>query len=189
MKRATIIRVVLLGGCLVTLELACRLGYVSELTMVPPSIMAVGLVEVLRAPEMRGEIVITLTGIAYAVLASVSAGFLLGCLLRAWPRARAALEPLLATYYAVPTFIFYPMFIVFFGMNRTPIVVIGFMFAFIAMMTSTMAISIRVKPRCLRMVFVPIYPDPRSKCEELRKSRASARMQGVLEKEYAVVKP
>ena len=92
----------------------------------------------MRAPEMRGEIVITLTGIAYAVLASVSAGFLLGCLLRAWPRARAALEPLLATYYAVPTFIFYPMFIVFFGMNRTPIVVIGFMFAFIAMMTSTM---------------------------------------------------
>ena len=30
------------------------------------------------------------------------------------------------------------MFIVFFGMNRIPIVVIGFMFAFIAMMTSTM---------------------------------------------------
>jgi NitT/TauT family transport system permease protein len=138
MKPATVLRIALLAAGLLALEAACRLGYVSQLTIVPPSEMATGLVAALREAETRIEIVTTLTGIACAALASVSAGFLLGCLLRAWPRARAALDPLLATYYSVPTFIFYPMFIVFFGMNRIPIVVIGFMFAFIAMMTSTM---------------------------------------------------
>jgi NitT/TauT family transport system permease protein len=119
-------------------EAACRLGYVTQLTMVPPSEMVVGLVAAVREADTRAEIVTTLTGIGCAAGLSVSTGFLLGCLLRAWPRARVALDPLLATYYSIPTFIFYPMFIVFFGMNRIPIVVIGFMFAFIAMMTSTM---------------------------------------------------
>ena len=138
MKTATILRIVLMAACLGAVEAACRLGYVSQLTMVPPSEMAVGLVAALREADTRGEVYTTLTGIVCAAILSVTAGFLLGCSLRAWPRARVAVDPLLATYYSVPTFIFYPMFIVFFGMNRIPIVVIGFMFAFIAMMTSTM---------------------------------------------------
>jgi NitT/TauT family transport system permease protein len=137
-KKATVIRIGLMAACLLAVEFACRLGYVTQLTMVPPSEMAVGLVAALREADTRTEIFTTLTGIGFAACLSVSAGFLLGCLLRAWPRARIALDPLLATYYSIPTFIFYPMFIVFFGMNRIPIVVIGFMFAFIAMMTSTM---------------------------------------------------
>jgi NitT/TauT family transport system permease protein len=138
MKPATLIRLSAIAVCLLAIELLCRLGYVSALTLVPPTEMVAGLIDVLRATDMRGEIVTTLTGIACAAIASVIAGFLLGALLHAWPRARASLDPVLATYYSVPTFIFYPMFIVFFGMNRIPIVVIGFMFAFVAMMTSTM---------------------------------------------------
>ena len=138
MKPATVIRIGLIVVFLLAVEAVCRLGYVSQLTMVPPSEMVVGLVGVLGMADMRAEVFTTLAGIVCAATLSVSAGFLLGCLLRAWPRARVAVDPLLATYYSVPTFIFYPMFIVFFGMNRIPIVVIGFMFAFIAMMTSTM---------------------------------------------------
>ncbi len=138
MKPATAIRIALLLASLLGLEAACRLGAISPLTIVPPTEMLRGLIAVAGMADMRQEVATTLTGIACAATLSVCAGFLLGCLLRAWPRARVATEPLLATYYSVPTFIFYPMFIVFFGMNRIPIVVIGFMFAFIAMMTSTM---------------------------------------------------
>lgn len=138
MKPATLIRLTAITIFLLSIELLCRLGYVSQLTLVPPSVWVAGLTDVLRAGAMRAEIATTLTGIGCAASASVIAGFLLGALLHAWPRARASLDPVLATYYSVPTFIFYPMFIVFFGMNRIPIVVIGFMFAFVAMMTSTM---------------------------------------------------
>jgi NitT/TauT family transport system permease protein len=136
-KPATQIRLAAIAVFVLAVELLCRLGFVSPLTLVPPSEMVVGLVDVLRSADMRGEITSTLLGIALAATASIVAGFLLGALLHALPRVRSSLDPLLATYYSVPTFIFYPMFIVFFGMNRIPIVVIGFLFAFVAMMTST----------------------------------------------------
>jgi len=103
MKKAATLRIALLAACLLALEAACRFGYVSQLTIVPPSEMTTGLIAALGEAETRTEIVTTLTGIACAALASVSVGFLLGCLPRAWPRARTALDPLLATYYAVPT--------------------------------------------------------------------------------------
>ena len=45
---------------------------------------------------------------------------------------RRALDPLLASYYAVPTFMFYPLFIVLFGLNRWPLIAIGFLFAVVA---------------------------------------------------------
>lgn len=150
MKPATWIRLAALVIVVLAIEAACRLGFVSELTMVPPSDMVIGLVGVLRSGEMRGEIATTLEGIALAASGSVIVGFLLGAGLHALPRVRASLDPVLATYYAIPTFIFYPMFIVFFGMNRIPIIIIGFMFAFVAMMTSTMNGLDRVAPVLLR---------------------------------------
>jgi NitT/TauT family transport system permease protein len=48
------------------------------------------------------------------------------------------LDPLLLSYYAVPIFIFYPMLIVLFGLNRWPLVAIGFLFAFVAMAVNTL---------------------------------------------------
>ncbi len=138
MNVAVGIRLAGMAVCLLALEAACRLGAITQLTMVPPTVMVRGLTAALGSPEMRREIVTTLGGIAGAACGAIIVGFLLGCALRSWPRARVALDPILATYYAIPTFIFYPMFIVLFGLNRIPIVVIGFMFAVIAMMTSTM---------------------------------------------------
>ena len=43
----------------------------------------------------------------------------------------------LASYYAVPTFVFYPLFIVFFGLGRGAIVAIGFLFGMVAMIVAT----------------------------------------------------
>ena len=45
------------------------------------------------------------------------------------PRLRRVLDPLLLSYYAVPVFVLYPMLIVIFGLNRWPLVGIGFLFA------------------------------------------------------------
>ena len=59
-------------------------------------------------------------------------------LLHRLPRLRRALDPLLASYYAVPTFVFYPLFIVLFGLNRWPLVAIGFLFAVVAVCINTL---------------------------------------------------
>ncbi|MBI3710589.1 MAG: ABC transporter permease subunit [Proteobacteria bacterium] len=138
MKLATKIRLAAIVAFLVAVELLCRTALISRFTLIPPSEMATGLARILWAGKTNGEIATTLSGIAMAAACSIAVGFLLGAVLHSWPRARASLDPLLATYYSIPIFVFYPLFIVFFGMNRTPIVVIGFLFAVVAMMTNTL---------------------------------------------------
>jgi NitT/TauT family transport system permease protein len=138
MKPAGAIRLSAIVVFLVALEIVCRAGFISRLTLIPPSEMATGLVAILWGRAIEGEIAATMGGIALAALGAIVLGFLLGVLLHAWPRIRNSLDPLLATYYSIPIFVFYPMFIVFFGMNRIPIIIIGFLFAVVAMMTNVM---------------------------------------------------
>src|SRR5262249_50655768 len=71
-----------------------------------------------------------------AVLASVL-GFFIGAGLHALPRLRRPLLPLLSAYYAVPTFVFYPLLIVAFGIGRTALIVMGAMFGVVAMILNT----------------------------------------------------
>ncbi len=150
MKKATLIRIAVLAVLLLALEFACRIGWIGRFTLVPPSMMVVGAVRLLWAGQMNGEIADTLSGVLIAALGAIAVGFVLGAGLHAWPRARRCLDPLLATYYAIPIYIFYPMFLVFFGMNRNPIIMIGFLFAVVAMMTSTLNGLDRVAPVLLK---------------------------------------
>ena len=64
-------------------------------------------------------------------------GAALGLLIHALPRLRALLDPMLASYYAVPTFVFYPLLIVLLGLTRWPLVAIGAMFGVVAMILNT----------------------------------------------------
>ena len=88
-------------------------------------------------------------GTAFAV--SVVAGGALGALVHAQPRLRRALDPLLASWYAVPFFVFYPLLVALFGLNALPLIAIGVIFAAPAMMLSTLAGLDRV-PRVMRKV-------------------------------------
>jgi NitT/TauT family transport system permease protein len=65
-------------------------------------------------------------------------GGLLGIGIHAVPRLRAALDPLFASYYAVPTFLFYPVLIVFFGVGRTAIVATAVLMGCVAMILATL---------------------------------------------------
>jgi NitT/TauT family transport system permease protein len=138
MKRPTKLRLIGFFLFVAAAEAACRTGLISRLTMIPPSDMAVALAKILASGEMNDEIMTTMGGVLLAAVGSILVGFVLGALLHALPRVRESLDPLLASYYSVPIYVFYPMLLVFCGMNRTPIVVIGFLFAVVAMMTSTL---------------------------------------------------
>ena len=149
MTRAGVIRLAVIVAAVGALEIACRTGIVDPITIIPPSRMALGAWKLLASGEYTHDIVLTLWTVALACLIAVAAGFALGFLLYRLPRFRRAVDPLLASYYAIPTFIFYPLFIVLFGLNRWPLVAIGFIFAFIAMAINTLAGFERV-PRVLR---------------------------------------
>ena len=138
-------------GLVLLLELLCRIHVIKPLTMIPPSVMAVEMIRLIAAGEIADDIQQTSSEVATAFAVSVLAGFALGALMQALPRVRRALDPLLATYYAVPFFVFYPLLVALFGLNVLPLIVIGFVFATAAMVISTLNGLDRV-PRVLRKV-------------------------------------
>lgn len=138
MRKATTIRLVVIFGAVAALEAACRLGWIRRFTIIPPSEMAESVVRLFANPDVLSDMRQTLTAIAISLGAALVIGFLTGALLYAVPRARRIADPLLATYYSVPVFVFYPLLIVLFGLNAIPKTVIGFLYAFVAMIINTL---------------------------------------------------
>ncbi len=148
MKRASLIRIALIFGACALLEWACRYGYVSKDALIPPSVMLQGAWRAIALQETRSEIRWTLENVALSFLLAVIVGSFAGLFLHHVPRIRRILDPLLASYYAVPTFVFYPLFIVLFGLNRWPLIAIGFLFAVVAVIINTLDGLARI-PRVL----------------------------------------
>jgi NitT/TauT family transport system permease protein len=136
--RATALRVLAVAVALALIEALCRGGVVARFTMIPPSEMAIGLFAILARGTMTPDIVATFVNVAAALALAVVVGFAAGALLFVLPRARRVVDPLLATYYAIPIFVFYPLFIVLFGLNRAPQIAIGFLLAVVAMIVNTL---------------------------------------------------
>jgi NitT/TauT family transport system permease protein len=138
MTRAGWIRLALIVGALGLLEFACRYGLIDRHSVIPPSLMLQGTWQAVGSEETRADIWLTLQNVALSLTLSLIAGTSAGLLLHKATRLRRALDPLLASYYAVPTFVFYPLFIVLFGLNRWPLIAIGFLFAVVAVLINTL---------------------------------------------------
>ena len=120
------------------------------MTVIAPSDMAASLVRVLRSGEFTADILLSTMEIGVAALLAVTLGFIAGALVHGWPGLRAALDPLLASYYAVPTFILYPVFIILFGVGSAAIIAIAVLLAVVAMITATLTALDRVPPVLLK---------------------------------------
>ena len=138
MSRAGQIRLIVIASFIGLIEALCRTKLISPLTMIPPSEMASGLVKLLINGKMNMDIASTMINVATALSLAVSVGFVAGALLFVMPRVRRVVDPLLATYYAIPIFVFYPFFVVLFGLNRYPQIAIGFLLAVVAMIINTL---------------------------------------------------
>ncbi|MEY2776295.1 MAG: hypothetical protein RLY30_393 [Pseudomonadota bacterium] len=148
MGRVAAIRWGIVLGFLVFLELICRLGWVDGISLSPPTQIAVTVAGILQTAEFYQDAMLTFSTVAGAILAAVTVGFLMGLGLHRFPLIRRFLDPFLASYYSIPTFVFYPFFIVLFGLNRYPLMAIGFIFAVVAMAINTLSGLQRV-PRVL----------------------------------------
>ena len=138
MSRAGWIRVSVVVAAVAAVELLCQDGIITRFTMIPPSEMVVALAGILTSGRLTPAIVRTLRIVGIALAASILVGFVLGALLHALPRVRRTVDPLFATYYAIPIYAFYPLFIVLFGLGDIPIIIIGFLLAVVAMIVSTL---------------------------------------------------
>jgi NitT/TauT family transport system permease protein len=124
---------------LVALEVLCRERIIPPLTLPAPSLIAIGLWGVLAHGTFGAAILKTLSNVVIAIVLAVVVGTAAGAALHRARALRALLEPLFSTYYAIPIYAFYPLFIVVFGLGDAPQVTIGFMLAVVSMIVSTLA--------------------------------------------------
>lgn len=138
MRKATKVRIVVLLAVAAAIEVACRVGIIKPYSMIPPSQMLASVVDLFGTSGAVGDMKQTLTAVVIALSSALIVGLLLGTVLHAVPRLRRIVDPLLATYYSVPIFVFYPVFIVAFGLNAIPKTVIGFLYALVAVVINTL---------------------------------------------------
>jgi len=148
-SRAGQIRTGIVLGLVLLLEAVCRLGWISGSQLVPPSIMALELWKLAGEADFWRQVGASAQSILVAFVLAMLAGCATAVVLHGLPRVRSALEPLIASYYALPFFVLYPLLIVLFGMNDTPIIIIGFLYAVMAAIVGTMSGLDRV-PSVLR---------------------------------------
>src|SRR6185312_4159612 len=113
--------------------------------------MAAAMAGLVWEGEVTDDIVQTVSEVMASWVVSVVVGFALGVVVHARTRVRQAIAPVLASWYAVPFFVFYPLLVALFGLNSLPLIAIGVVFATPAMMLSTLGGLDRV-PRVLRKV-------------------------------------
>jgi NitT/TauT family transport system permease protein len=138
MSRVVAARIAVVALAVAALEILCRTGVIGRFTLIAPSEMAVALWQMIASGSADADIAFTATNIAAAFAIAIAAGFAMGGVLHALPRLRHAATPLLAAYYAVPTFVFYPLLVVAFGAGRAALIVMGASFGVVVMIVQTL---------------------------------------------------
>lgn len=124
---------------LASLEVLCRSHVIPPLTLPAPSLIIGRLWAIMEHGTFNAAILKTLTNVGLAIALAVTIGTAAGAALHHTRVLRALLEPLFSTYYAIPIYAFYPLFIIVFGLGDAPQVTIGFMLAVVSMIVSTLA--------------------------------------------------
>ncbi len=148
MSRPALYRLGVIAFLVAALEVMCRAGLITALTMPPPSIILRDLAGILISGSMNQAIAKTLVNVGLAFVTSVLVGIGAGVAIHRWRALRDGLDPLFATYYAIPVYAFYPLFIILFGLGDVPQILIGFMLAVVSVVVSTLNGLDRV-PRAL----------------------------------------
>lgn len=149
MKVSTKILLICIVDAILALEFACRTGLVPLYTAVPPSVMVAILYQRFADGSIYPDIQSTFLSIVIAAVSAIVTGFVAGAAIYGAKRLRNALDPFLTSYYAVPVWVFYPLFIFIFGLTDTPKIVIAYLYAVVAMIVNTLNGFDRV-PRVMR---------------------------------------
>jgi NitT/TauT family transport system permease protein len=138
MKYRGLITLGIVAALVQLLEVVCRTGLIAHTVLLPPSEVALSLYRLLLSGEVNHAILVTMGNIATSAAISITAGFVIGVIVHASRFLREGLEPFLTSYYAVPTFIFYPVFIVLFGVGNSAIIAIAVLMGIVTMITATL---------------------------------------------------
>ena len=128
-----------LGGA-VAVEVLARAGMVDPLTVIPTTEMLRGFVRQLVNPSfLSRHLLPTIAAVAASFVFAAVVGVALGILMWRSRLVEAVLDPYVTTYYAIPVFALYPLFLVLFGAGLAPIVVVGVLSSFVIIAVQTAA--------------------------------------------------
>jgi NitT/TauT family transport system permease protein len=129
-------QVTVVVGFILLLELLCFLGVIDKVTMPAPHVILRDFVLMLANARYFSDIGTTMANVLLAFAAALTIGVVTGMILHGYKTARDVLDPLFATYYAIPVFAFYPLFIVIFGLGDGPQLLIGFLLGVVAVIVT-----------------------------------------------------
>jgi len=138
MSRVRLYQVAVIGGFVLLLEALCVAGVIDKVTMPPPHRIIVDFVRLLTSKAMYPEIGKSMANVLLAFVLAYVIGIVIGTALHGYRTLRDTLDPLFATYYAIPVFAFYPLFIVMFGLGDGPQVLIGVLLGVVAVIVTTL---------------------------------------------------
>jgi len=149
MTTVRIYQVVVIAAFVALLEALCLMGFIDKITMPPPHIIARDFYKLIVGRRYFHEIGQSMINVLIAFGSAFVIGVITGTVLHAYRRAREVMDPLFATYYAIPIFAFYPLFIMIFGLGDGPQVLIGYMLGVVAVIVTILNGLDRV-PRVLK---------------------------------------
>ncbi|KGM35837.1 ABC transporter permease [Inquilinus limosus] len=138
MKPAALWRIGLVLGLVALLEALCLAGVIDKLTMQPPHAMVLDIWRMLASGSLNAAIAKTLGNAAIAFLLAMVIGVATAIVIHRAKAVREALDPLFATYYAIPIFAFYPLLIILFGLGDAPEIFIGTALGVVGVIVSTL---------------------------------------------------
>jgi NitT/TauT family transport system permease protein len=150
MRYVPLLRLGVLILAVAALELLCRTGVIPNFTMPPPTRIAQDLWALLAKGALNRAIAKSLGNAAIAFALAVTAGIAIAVVVHRLRAVREALDPLFATYYAIPVLAFYPLLIIVFGLGDAPQITIGFMLGVVAVIMNTLNGLDRVPPVLLK---------------------------------------
>jgi NitT/TauT family transport system permease protein len=149
MRPVRVFQVTVILGFIVLLEALCLFGFIDKITMPAPHVIVRDFVLLVIHARYFAEIGTSLANVQLAFALAFAVGTVTGTVLHGYKTARNILDPLFATYYAIPVFAFYPLFIVIFGLGDGPQVLIGFLLGVVAVIVTILTGLDRV-PRVLK---------------------------------------
>ena len=125
MRKEVALRIAIVAGAVLALEVAARLKAFGPTLSVPPSTMLAVLVASIADGSLLPDVARTATEVTLAYSLALLLGVPLGIVMWRSRLLATAIEPYLLAYYVIPLFAFYPLFVKIFGGGIEPIIAIG----------------------------------------------------------------
>lgn len=123
-----------------------RAGLVNPIVLPPLDKVLAAIPGVVASAQFGADLATTLFEVFCAFVLAAAAGLLVGYVVGRSPRRIAEYEPLLSAVYAVPLVLFFPLFVLFFGLGIASKVAIGAAIAFFPIVLNTIAGFANVNP-------------------------------------------